>query len=403
VAGTILFSISPILKFTGFAISNSDGSSEKEYVDTANITLANGEKYLWVPEKTCSKSNCSLSSIKISGEMYINKSGKTSIKIKDKEITIYQTDTELNKNTYAKTILIEKNATLVNETINESDQITYAESETINETLEEPINISFKDICEDSCKISLNEKEIYFEIGAEEGTKITLSEIKYTWKSENSIANISEEKTTNSTTNVSVNITINQSVKNKTEEIKTSNFSLKIIDNSPRETNHNLPKNWFVVRNTLDVQEDEGEWEWKPLYNGFLVLDLGTMIKPNGWKGTEGVKVASRSFEVYTNETLQVNIKAKNKFEGSCMQVSVDIFSENNLPLNTKIITISNNTEETTSEDFIIKTTQENNEAIIEATAKDKFDQPGKAVIYFTPLCASGVGYIDEITHSFIN
>jgi hypothetical protein len=44
VAGTILFSISPILKFTGFAISNSDGSSEKEYVDTANITLANGEK-----------------------------------------------------------------------------------------------------------------------------------------------------------------------------------------------------------------------------------------------------------------------------------------------------------------------------------------------------------------------
>jgi hypothetical protein len=244
---------------------------------------------------------------------------------------------------------------------------------------------------------------ICFEIGAEEGTKITLSEIKYTWKSENSIANISEEKTTNSTTNVSVNITINQSVKNKTEEIKTSNFSLKIIDNSPRETNHNLPKNWFVVRNTLDVQEDEGEWEWKPLYNGFLVLDLGTMIKPNGWKGTEGVKVASRSFEVYTNETLQVNIKAKNKFEGSCMQVSVDIFSENNLPLNTKIITISNNTEETTSEDFIIKTTQENNEAIIEATAKDKFDQPGKAVIYFTPLCASGVGYIDEITHSFIN
>ncbi|MCW1297991.1 MAG: laminin G domain-containing protein [Candidatus Parvarchaeota archaeon] len=151
----IFIGFNEISSITGFFIYETWNPVELNYVDEINFETNEPTIYNWILKNSCNLTNCTLTSVKISGYVIANSSGNLSIYLENngKIYTILSKNFELNQTIVTENVTREQNITFVNETTNETITQTINVTEEINFTIEEPETFYFENMCGEICDI----------------------------------------------------------------------------------------------------------------------------------------------------------------------------------------------------------------------------------------------------------
>jgi hypothetical protein len=410
---------------TGFVVDIEHGEGVKQRnVDAVSWVLYDLDRVEWTPAQECPPKECILEGIRVSGTLYVNSSGinKLFVEFDGDSFLLIENEEHLPVQSFKEEISIEDH---VNSTIkispqeNSTSQLANLSTSLSNENgsdslesvpalsadtdikeervyeIEEPITVFFNEICDANCVLDpfISRNTIAFRGQLTPGSYFNLSRVSYILARP-----IAEDNTT-----VSINITYanetNQSVLNQTllsPENASGALGFEARDNAP------YPLEWFLKQTTSARNEDSARWEWEPLSDGSLRLNLQSMSIPQDEYNTPNLRMYSRQVVPVVNASTQFSFTMVPDFSGECLEVGVEIgdYSGNS---RTSFAGIINERGIGQSSDLIISARDAGQARQVSVSVPWRANEGELFSYYFGSTCSSGSVLVSNFSYTFIN